>query len=192
MSIVLYGSRPSPYVRRIRMFLDDVDYRFEEIDVYGEAGRAYFSKISPIMKLPLLVDNNREVFDSHVIANHVRKLRGLPEFTIEEHNLISIVDAVTDSLIILFMGRRSGFSIDKDALIFKLQLERIPSSLAWLNQRAAEGVFDQWGYPVIALISLIGWAQFRDLYDFSGYPELLKVVEKTHASRSIVQETAPE
>ena len=43
MSITLYGSLPSPYVRRIRMHLDDTPYQFSAVNIYDDADRAKFS-----------------------------------------------------------------------------------------------------------------------------------------------------
>lgn len=191
MSITLYGSLPSPYVRRVRLFLEGVDYQFKPLNVYDDAERAEYAAITPIRKLPLLVDGDTPVFDSHVICEHVRKLRGLPEFSIAEHNLVSVVDAATDSMIILFMGKRSELPVDSSKLLFKLQLERLPDTLAWLNQQAEQGAFDDWSFATIALISLLDWAEFRSLYEFSDYPALLAARDK-HAQREIVKATMPE
>ena len=191
MSITLYGSLPSPYVRRIRLFLDTMTHEFHSIDIYNDTIRSEFTKISPIKKLPVLIDEGKSIFDSHVIYQHIRRKRGLAEASIEECNLVSAIDAVTDSLIILLLGKRSELPIDSEKLIFKLQLERIPDSLSWLNQQAEQGAFNEWHFGTMALISLIDWAQFRELYDFAAYPKLLAVIDQ-HKEREIVRTTAPE
>jgi len=191
MSITLYGSLPSPYVRRIRMHLDDTPYQFSAVNIYDDADRAKFSAITPIKKLPVLVDGDSPIFDSHVISQHINKLRNLNEPSLAQHNLISAIDAVTDSLIILFMGKKSNLNVSTDILFFKLQLERIPASLQWLNQQAEQGSFNDWDLCSIALISLMDWAEFRELYEFSDYPALL-AARDAHATRDIVRSTAPE
>jgi len=191
MSITLYGSLPSPYVRRIRMHLDDTPYQFSAVNIYDDAERAKFSEITPVKKLPVLVDGDSPIFDSHIISQHINQLRNLNELNLIQHNLISAIDAVTDSLIILFMGKKSNLNVNTDTLLFKLQLERIPASLQWLNQQAKQGDFTNWDLCSIALISLIDWAEFRELYEFSDYPALL-AARDVHATRDIVRSTAPE
>lgn len=175
MSITLYGSKPSPYVRRIRMLLHGTDFEFSVVNVYDDSGRADYAKITPIRKLPLVVDGDKTIFDSHVIANYLIEKLNLAPVTLEQHNLISGVDAVTDSLIILFMGKNSGLELSKDTLIFKLQYERIHDTLTWLEKEAESGVFSEWNYAAISLITLIDWVEFRELYDLSAFPNLVAV-----------------
>ncbi|MCP4597591.1 glutathione S-transferase family protein [Neptuniibacter sp.] len=191
MSIVLYGSSPSPYVRRVRMLLDRVDYRFEAVDVYDDDKRSAYSAITPIRKLPVLMDGEKTIFDSHVICEYLRRELGLPEWSFEQLNLVSAVDAVNDALIIMFLATRSGIETSDDKLMFKLQRERIPISLNWLEEQAKAGGFDEWHIATIALISLMDWAEFRGLYDFSEYPALLEA-RNLHQERAIVRETYPQ
>ena len=191
MSMTLYGSLTSPYVRRIRMLLENIDYEFNNTNVYDDAQRAAFSAISPLRKLPVLTDGDTAVFDSRVIAEHIRKKRKWPETTIEQHNLISAIDAVTDSLIIAFMSKRSGIEVDKDKLLFKLQFERLPIILNWLNERAKTGIFSGWNVATLALVSMVDWVSFRELYDFSDYPDLVRAANQ-HNDKAIVKSTLPE
>ncbi len=191
MSLTLYGSKPSPYVRRIRMLLAGQPFQFEAINVYDDATRAEYSKISPIRKLPVLVDGEQTVFDSHVIADYLMDKFALSKPSIEDKNLITAIDAVTDSLIILFMGKNSGLQPSPDQLIFKLQWERLPVLLEWLSERARGGDFQHWNFPVMCLIALIDWVKFSDLYDLTDYPDLL-AVRDAFADSPVVQETMPE
>lgn len=199
MSMILYGSQASPYVRRIRMLLENSSYHFEQVDVYTDDKRAEFAKISPIKKLPVLVDNGKTIFDSHVICQYLLQQPGRhgisselsPVIPIEQHNIISAIDAAIDSLIILLQTKRSGLEIDPERLICRLQLERVPDCLHWLNQQADNGAFDEWHFPTIALISALGWITFRDLYDTGAYTALIAAAEK-FSERDIVKITAPQ
>lgn len=191
MSITVYGSKPSPYVRRIRMLLQGTDFKFEVINVYDDKTRAEFAKLTPIRKLPILIDDDKTIFDSHVIANYLLEKLDLPKPTLEQHNLISAVDSVTDALIILFLGSNSKLETSEDVLMFKLQHERIPDSLAWLETQAKAGAFEELNYATLCLITLIDWAEFRKLYAFDEYPTLLSVRDR-FANESVVTATAPE
>ncbi len=191
MSLKLYGSKPSPYVRRIRMLLEGQDYQLELVDLYNDAARAEYEKLNPLKKMPMLDDNGQKLYDSHVIAQYLQQKFNLAQASFNDLNLVSAVDAVTDSLIVLFYGKKSGFELDSDKLIFQLQLERIPSVLTWLNNQAKAGAFSEWGYASIALMSLVNWVEFRSLYDLSPYTDLLAAADK-HRDRAIVQSTMPE
>lgn len=188
--MILYGSTTSPYVRRIRMLLDQTDYDFQIVNIYDDQVRSQFSQLSPIKKLPVLRDGDSIIYDSHVIAQFVIDKQGLPKPDLQTLNLVSVVDAITDALIILFMGQRSGIETDSDKLIFKLQHGRIPSCLDWLAEKAKEGAFNKWSYACVALISLIDWAEFRSLYDFTNWPELTQAA-KQYAQQPIVVKTYP-
>lgn len=191
MSMILYGSHPSPYVRRVRMLLEGMDYRFETVNVYEDAGRTAYAAITPIKKMPVLVDDGLTVFDSHVICEYLRRKQGKPEVSIEQLNLVSAIDSVNDALILLFMAARSGLEVNDETLIYKLQLERIPDSLEWLNTQAEQGEFSEWHIGTMALIALLDWAEFRELYDFSAYPALI-AARTAHQLRPVVAETYPQ
>ncbi|MCR8923919.1 glutathione S-transferase family protein [Dasania sp. GY-MA-18] len=191
MPMTLYGSIPSPFVRRIRLFLADEEYQFKTLNVFDDAERAEYAAITPIKKLPVLVDGDMTIFDSHVIYQYLIQKQALPQPPMEEYNLVSVIDAVTDSLVILFISKRSDLDTNSDQLIFKLQRERIPDSLQWLNQQAAQGAFADWHYATMALISLLDWAEFRELYDFADYPALVAARE-LHSQRDIVKATMPQ
>jgi glutathione S-transferase len=190
MPPVLYGSVLSPFVRRIRMLLEGVDYELRNADVLQADTRAEYAQVTPIRKMPVLVENDQIIFDSHVIAAHLSQQLGLPALTLDQHNQISVIDAVSDSMVILLMGKRSELPVSEDRLIFTLQRERISDSLAWLENAAKAGIFAQWHYPTICLISLIDWARFRGLHDFAEYPAMVAATQK-FAERPSVADTAP-
>ena len=190
MAMTLYGSLASPYVRRVRLALEGIDHNFQLVDVYDAAGRAEYARHTPIKKLPMLVDDDTVVFDSHLIRDYLGQKLGLPEPSVEEHNIVYVIDAATDSLVIILQTQRSGLTADPEKLFYQLQFERIPACLDWLERKARDGAFDEWRYPAIALISLLDWARFRNLYDFSQYPALESAGQR-HAQRAIVQATAP-
>lgn len=190
MPPILYGSILSPFVRRIRMLLEGVDYELRNADVLQANSRAEYAQVTPIRKMPVLVENDQIIFDSHVIAAHLSQQLGLSALTLDQHNQISVIDAVSDSMVILLMGKRSELPVSEDRLIFTLQRERISDSLAWLENTAKAGAFAQWHYPTICLISLIDWARFRGLHDFAEYPAMVAAAQQ-FAERPSVTSTAP-
>ncbi|WP_221793696.1 glutathione S-transferase family protein [Oceanobacter mangrovi] len=190
MSLILHGTQPSPFVRRIRLLLDGVDHEFREVPLYDDAGRQQFAAVSPIRKVPVLEDNGQTIFDSHVIFHYLQNKLGLPALTLDQHNLISVIDAVTDSCVVLVLGKRSELAIEEDRMIFRLQRERIADSLRWLEQQVIDGSFDDWSYPTMCLVTMVDWLKFRQLHDFVDQPALQALVA-SHAERPVVQLTLP-
>lgn len=190
MTMTLYGTTPSPFVRRIRLLLDGVDYHFEDVPLYDDAGRQQYGRISPIRKVPALEDSGERIFDSHIIHQYLQRKLALPELTITQYNQISVIDAVTDSCVILVIGGRSELPVQEDRLLFKLQRERIEDSLQWLEQQATDGAFNDWQYPTMCLLTMIEWLQFRQLHTFEAYPALL-AVQAQYDTLPIVDATRP-
>ena len=54
MNYILYGSKTSPFVRRIRMILETLPYEFKELDIFG-ADKELIKTINPINQIPVLL-----------------------------------------------------------------------------------------------------------------------------------------
>lgn len=186
----LIGSKPSPYVRRIRLFLEGVNYDFVELDILGAEGRDELRRHTPAMKIPVLIDADHSVYDSRVIYNYLNDRLKREHLTWEQQNTLTLIDAVNDSLVTLLMLERSEIDTDGDVLIVNLQRERIAETLALLEQKVVDGEFDQWQYPAMCLYCLLDWATFRNLQDFSAYPNLI-AFHQQQSSRPVVQSTDP-
>ena len=72
----LLGSTTSPYVRRIRLLLADRPYDFLNLDIYGE-GRDELRKNNPALKIPMLNDGGREIYDSWGMASYLGAKLGI-------------------------------------------------------------------------------------------------------------------
>ncbi len=186
----LVGSTPSPYVRRIRLWLADTDYEFVDLNIYSEEGREILKTYTPAMKIPMLVDGEQSVFDSRVIYRYLNDKLQKETLTLEQENAISLVDSLQESFIIQLMSLRSGIDIESDILILKLQEERIDLTLPVLEQMAKDGLFNDWQYPAMCVFALLDWVTFRELYDFSAYPAL-ESFRLEQAQRPIAQQTDP-
>jgi glutathione S-transferase len=191
MSLVLYGSKPSPYVRRIRMLLHGREYKFSPLNVYNDQDRANYAKLTPLRKMPILVDGDVTIYDSHVITSYLIEKFDLPSISYQQHNLLSGIDAVMDSLIVLFMAKNSGLDPNEDRMVFNLQRERLPDCLDWLSEQAKLGAFKDWNYPSMCLVAMLDWIAFRDMWDLSAYHELHQVRDR-FAGEPEVGPTMPE
>lgn len=190
MTIELYGSVTSPYVRRIRMLLEGQDYAFKQVNIYDAGERSEFSEISPIRKLPVLKVDNQVIYDSGVIADYLLRQSSAEPLSLARYNLISAINAATDSLVIIFQSKNSGLAVDEQKLFYDLQISRVKVCLGWLEQQAGQGAFDAWDYATMALVTLLDWAEFRELLPAEGCSNLLQA-RAAQAQRPVVVATMP-
>lgn len=188
--IKLYGSTTSPYVRRIRMLLASVEHEFVNMQIFSGADREQLMAKNPILKVPMLEDGDEIIFDSRVIFRYLSEKYALPAITWRQENLMSVIDAINDSLVQLFLLKRSDIESTDDKLFFKLQNERISESFACLDEAAKQKEFEHWDYPSICLYCLLDWAMFRQLADMSEYEALLEF-QAEHKERIEATATDP-
>jgi glutathione S-transferase len=173
----LYGSTTSPYVRRIRILLANIEHEFVNMQIYQEAGREVLITKNPAMKVPALEHfedgKSTLLYDSRVIYRYLCAQHDFPGISWEQENQLTLIDAVNDSLVQMFQLSQSDVIADTDKLFFKLQKERVNNVLAELDEQVQEGLFDRWHYPAICLYSLIDWIEFRNLHNLKGLGALL-------------------
>ena len=185
----LVGSTTSPYVRRIRLLLNDEPYEFINLDIYGE-GRDELRRTNPTLKIPVLIDGDQELYDSRVIARYLGQKLGLDALTWDQENQLTLIDGANDSAVTMLLSERSGIDTSQDAMFYNLQRERIMTTLRTLSAMVEAGQFEQWNYSAICLYCLVDWLDFRDLVDFSGVDSLL-AFRDAHADNSWVSVTDP-
>ncbi|MBB1487602.1 glutathione S-transferase family protein [Oceanospirillum sediminis] len=186
----LVGSTPSPYVRRLRLWLEGEDYEFMDLNIYSPQGREVLKTYTPAMKIPMLVDGEQKVFDSRMIYRYLNDKLRRKALSLEQENNITLTDSVLDAFIIILLSNRSGIDASQDAMIYNLQRERVALTLPVLEEKVKAGEFDEWQYPAICLFSTLDWITFRDLFDFGDYPALSAFREQ-HLSRTIAKKTDP-
>ena len=187
----LVGSQTSPYVRRIRLYTEGKPVEFVNVSIMTPEGRDALREYTPIMKVPVLVAQDLTLFDSRQIHRYLATNFNDAPLSWEQENLLTLIDAVNDSLVTLFISFRSGINIDEpDLLIAKLQKERIGQTMHALDDEAERGAFDEWHYPSIALYCLLDWAVFRGLLDLEPYAALRRFYE-THRTHEHLKESDP-
>lgn len=186
----LYGSQPSPYVRRIRLALAGKAYEFEALNVFEGKGREKVIVHNPARKIPMLEDGKLLLSDSGVIYRYLIEKFDWKPLTWAQENQLTVINAANDSLVELLLCQRSGFDIQEDKLFFNLQRERVAGTLAALNEQAKEGVFEDWQYPAMSLYALVDWSDFRDLAELDAYPAL-RAFRSRNADRPGVLESDP-
>lgn len=186
----LYGSTTSPFVRRIRLWLGSTDYEFVNLDIFAGPGREVLKEKNPTLKVPMLEDGEQMVFDSRVIFRYLQHKLNQPAITWDQENQLTLIDSANDSLVQLMILKRSGIARDDELLYFKLQYERMGTLLSELESQVSSGAFNYWNYPAICLYSLVDWASFRELVDFTEYPAIVGFWQQ-HQSTDFVAQTDP-
>lgn len=185
----LIGSTTSPYVRRIRILLDEEPYEFINLNIYGE-GRDELRRNNPTLKIPVLEDNGQEIYDSRVIARYISSKQGRDPLTWDEQNQLTMIDGANDSAVTLLLSEKSGIDTGQDLMFYNLQRERIATTLHMLAEQVKGGRFETWNYPAICLYCLVDWLDFRELVDFTGL-EVLLSFRDSHREYPWIAETDP-
>lgn len=172
----LYGSQTSPYVRRIRLLLAQAPHEFINLNIFADADRQTLASINPTLRIPMLEDDEKIIFDSGVIYRYLAPQLQIPALNWYQENQLTVINAVNDSLVMLLQCSRSGFDTSDDKLFFNLQRDRVATSLYVLELQAANGEFANWDYLAMALFSLVDWTLFRQLVELEDYPALLAFV----------------
>lgn len=186
----LLGSTTSPYVRRIRILLDEEPYEFVDLDIYG-ADRDEIRRNNPALKIPVLENEGQEIYDSRIIARYISASQGCDPLTWDQQNQLTLIDGANDSAVSLQLSKRSGLNVDAPGVMFfDLQRERIMTTLRTLAAQIEDGQFEEWNYPAICLYCLVDWLDFRDLVDFTGV-ESLVAFRDSRKTKPWVAETDP-
>lgn len=182
----LYGSTTSPYVRRLRLLLNDYPHEFIHLNIFESADRNTLIQHNPTRKIPMIVDNGQVIFDSNVIFRYLRDKLDLPAFSWEQENLLTTINSINDSLVELLLCSRSGFDVSEDRLFFNLQRERVDAILVVLENELKKGKFTTWDYLSIALYCLVDWILFRKLADLTPFPKLVEFHQKNKDQPGVV------
>jgi glutathione S-transferase len=206
----LFGHDASPYVRRVRILLAELQIPFER-DTHGWQDPApEFTAASPIRRVPMLDLGTgapvRHVFESRAIAALLYSLShprpgGEPPFQDAlldsslgalDQNVLSVTDAAQDSLVNVFLLENDGVGTGQSAYL-RRQLERGRGCLDWL-ERTYQGRRTlgpgRLAYADVAVMTLLGWIRFRKRMDLAPWSGLL-ALEAAHAERPSLASTRP-
>lgn len=182
----LYGSKTSPYVRRLRLLMENVDYEFISLNVFEGEDRKLLQQLSPIAKVPILVNEPDTIYDSKHIFDYLAESSIHPKLTLDERNTLLVIDGVIDSFVNFYQLEKSNINIPKDSLYYRLNNERIENSLTYLNNLN----FESWDYVTMSLYAMLDWIKFRNLYDLSKYNNLNSLIN-LYKDEEIVKITTP-
>lgn len=179
----LFGSLASPFVRRIRLLLHSKDYEFEIINVFSKEGRKILEKHSPTLRVPVLLDGKKVIWDSMLITEHLLKT----PVSIEKKKELVLVNEMTEAGMHLFQLRKFEIDPDDSSIFSKNNLARIKQVLDYFEKRDNSDweLVSQW------LFCALDWFKFRSIYSWEkDYPGLMDFY-KGQLSRDDVRSTSP-
>ena len=168
----LYGTTTSPFVRRVKVFAQEVGEPLDIIDTATPEGLAQLVEVSPIRKVPVAVIDSRTLYDSRAIIEWLTLTHGHGELAPPrdrwyEANLVNAIDGALDAVIQLFYLRRDGVSIDATPYSVR-QLDRADAIFTWLGGQLAKDrtSFKNGGLGLaeISVICALDWMDFRKTY----------------------------
>jgi len=199
MSMKLYGSITSPFVRRVRFLCNEVGEPFELIDTLADEGQARMRTKNPIWKVPCIeIDGptgTQIIWDSHTILEyimhkyptHPKLLRAASgnEYW-REKNLVTAADGCVESAINVFYLKKDGVEVEKVAYLVK-QKARVESILSWLKTELKDNYFTdekRIGLSELTLYCILDWLSFREMYPVLSDPALKGFMDfhSSHAS----------
>lgn len=186
MTYTLYGSKTSPFVRKIRMLMENIPYELKEVDIYSPEGAKILNGINPINQVPALVDGDQKIWDSRQIFNYICFKHELPKLTWDEENILTAIDSAANSGVAIVLMRRSGMT--EDLMYTRRQHERISSVLDYLKPYILDSALREWNFNTMSLYCFLDWAIFRGAISIEDRPECQKFLD-AHAERQIVKET---
>lgn len=189
MTYTLYGSQTSPFVRRIRMILENQPYEFKEVNIFDSEEGIKFNKINPINQLPVLTDGDQVIWDSRQIFNYLNLNHKLFNLDWNDENLLTAIEGAMNSSINLMMMKRSGMNIEEQFMFINRQKERVESVLDYLKPHIENRFLKEWDFHAMTLYCFLDWAIFRNMIDISKRPECQKFLD-AHAERPIVKSTS--
>ena len=191
--MTIVGSLRSPFVRICRLYMiqNNIECKMKVLNFVDDPLQAEeLAQLSPINKVPLLIDGDKKIFDSRVIMEYLRKKYSLPERSLEEENLVSAIYSCIDASVTLFLMHKDGFDINAKGFFLDRQRARIPNNLnfitAWVKKLNPENSQD-WNYASMSLFSYLYWAEARDMLNLSEHPVMEDFVKKFSHLKGIAE-----
>ncbi len=199
----LYGSLTSPFVRTVRIAAIELglDNQIELIPTMvrpTQPNRAYGSTVNPLRRVPALETDDGAVFiDSRVIVEFLNKAakgaivpKGAPA-RIACFNRHAVFTGATEALVSAMYELRLRPEERRWPEWAEDQTDKAQAVFDWSEARAGE-IAQEFDLAAIALVSLVGYAQFRfgSIDWLNGRPQLAAFAEAA-AARASVAGTAP-
>lgn len=188
MAYTLIGSKTSPFVRRIRMLMENIPYEFKELNIFETEDAITLNKINPVNQIPVLLDGEEPVWDSRQIFNYINQKHKLHAMGLKDENTLTAVESAMNSAVSLLLMKRSSMNIDEPFMFVNRQKERIESVLDYVKPYIENDGLKEWNFITMTIYCFLDWAKFRNLASFDHRPECQKFIDH-HSAKNIVKLT---
>lgn len=188
MTYTLIGSQTSPFVRRIRMLMENIPFDLKELNIYETDDGLVLNKINPINQIPVLVKGDFKIWDSRQIFIYLNQTYKIQNMDWESENTLTAIEGAMNSGITLFQLKRSGLNIDEQYLIVTRQKDRIESILDYLKPYIENEAMKVWNFQTMSLYAFLDWATFRNIIKLDHRPECQELIAH-YADKDIVKKT---
>jgi glutathione S-transferase len=196
-AVSVIGSYISPYVRNVLAFLElkGIDYRIDPIAPF--VGNEAFTQLSPLRRIPVLIDGELVLNDSSVICQYLEDRHPTPSLYpadpgqrararwLEEYADTHLGDVLIWKLFFQLGAKRFLFREEADeALVRKAREEEIPAALDYLEaQLPPTGfVFGELSIADLSLASFFRTAAFvKYTIDPAHWPRTAALVDAVMA-----------
>jgi glutathione S-transferase len=197
MAFTVIGNYVSPYVRKVLVCMELKGLAYEIDPIAPFVGNEAFERMSPLRRIPVLIEDGRVFNDSSVICQYLEDTHPQPALYpadpadrararwLEEYADTALADALVWRLFYQKAIRRYVFGEAADEAVVQETLQRhIPRTLDYLEtQLPAEGfLFDTLSIADIAIACVFRTAAFvRYAIDAARWPRGAAFVQRVQA-----------
>lgn len=193
-SLTLIGSTTSPYVRKLRIYMhyNQIPFEFKSINYMTAEDGAFLKELNPINKIPVLLIDQKPLFDSRIIYQYLNRDLVIKNQTesdsIDDENALSMIDGFLETAVNLFSLHRAGIDIlNSGNSYIEKQVARLDLILNNLIPWTESAKAQNWNFHTMSLYCSLEWGNFREMIVLTNYPELQTFVEKFSNSEYVVE-----
>ena len=201
---ILHGGDGTPHGRKVRIVLAEkgLDYRRDTTPAQ-EKPEAALARLNPALRVPILEDRGRALFESDLIVAYLlatypdpapdapapplAPTLHRPEHPWEDALVLCTCNNALEAGVNLRQLGRSGVRAEQSAYLQRHQ-RRIASCLDWLEERAApEGFLPGWfSLQDLSLVCALDFLERWELATWRGRPRLERLHERLSGRPSVV------
>ena len=204
----LYFGYISPYSRKIRVALAEMNLDYQEQEIRGATAPASFNEINPCRRVPALADGEQVLFESNDILEYLLDTYpaaaqipdGIP-FATElarpdrywyDRQTLSGIETMLDCGLTLLQLRNDDITAEQSKFLSR-ERSRIDVILDWLESRATQEGFIPGIFSIqdMNFVISVQWSDYRSMFDWRGRPKLDAIVER-YRERASIAATVPE
>ena len=195
----LYASLTSPYARKVRICLIEMDLQYEFVVEMPSDPNANVARLNPLGKVPLLQRDDGEVlFNSPMIVEYLHALKGTPvvppdaePWRVQRWHALG--DGIMDAVVARMLELRRADE-RQDANVVSRQEGKVASALRFADENYSGGEYleaAQLSIADIAFAVALDYVDFRYPHDWRAtFPRLAKWLSGVR-QRPSFNETSP-